>query len=174
MKVLLCLIHLSTGLRNHLEQLAGLLADICNLVTALSESVLLRNQLVHCNVEFPDKLLEFVGRARVASVLILALHGESLINQCSRRLKRRRVGLDRLGAELSPGELDFVVARSNDVICVQQKACKIQGLLNMLLSLITDDIFVCLALRTHDDKQNYEDDNGKQKEGSHCTDGDGQ
>ena len=110
MKVLLCLIHLSTGLRNHLEQLAGLLADICNLVTALSKSVLLRNQLVHCNVEFPDKLLEFVGRARVASVLVLALHGETLINQCSRRFKRRRVGLDGLGAELSPGELDFVVA----------------------------------------------------------------
>ena len=44
----------------------------------------------------------------------------------------------------------------------------------MLLSLITDDIFVCLALRAHNNKQNYEDDSGKQKEGSHCTDGDGQ
>ena len=44
----------------------------------------------------------------------------------------------------------------------------------MLLSLITDDIFVCLALRAHDDKQKNEDDSGKQKEGSHCADGDGQ
>ena len=44
----------------------------------------------------------------------------------------------------------------------------------MLLSLITDDIFVCLALRAHNNKQNYEDDHGKQKEGSHCADGDGQ
>ena len=44
----------------------------------------------------------------------------------------------------------------------------------MLLSLITHEIFVCLALRTHDDKQKNEDDNRKQKEGSECADGDGQ
>ena len=44
----------------------------------------------------------------------------------------------------------------------------------MLLSLILNDILVCLALRTHNNKQNYEDDNGKQKEGSQCADGDGQ
>ena len=45
----------------------------------------------------------------MGSILIFALHGETLIDQCSRRFKRLRVGLDGLRAELSLGELDFVI-----------------------------------------------------------------
>ena len=44
----------------------------------------------------------------------------------------------------------------------------------MLLGLILHDIFVRLALRTHNNKQKYEDDSGKQKERSHSADGDRQ